>query len=147
MTFKLLQLGGFFISSIIVSLICNSLLLHFSKTLGIRNNNDVIVRWSNQSKPSLGGISFFVVFVFAAIAYSIVFSDENIFHNIQYVGLLAAGALAFVMGLADDAYNTKPLGKLFIQILCGVLFIVTNSSINITNNFYFDSIITVIWVG
>ena len=146
MTFKLLQLGGFFISSIIVSLICNSLLLHFSKTLGIRNNNDVIVRWSNQSKPSLGGISFFVVFVFAAIAYSIVFSDENIFHNIQYVGLLAAGALAFVMGLADDAYNTKPLGKLFIQILCGVLFIVTNSSINITNNFYFDSIITVIWV-
>ena len=45
-------------------IITNVILLRFSKSLGIRNKNDVIIRWSNESKPSLGGVSFFVVFVF-----------------------------------------------------------------------------------
>jgi UDP-GlcNAc:undecaprenyl-phosphate GlcNAc-1-phosphate transferase len=60
---NLLFLGGFFIGGIIVSLITNKLLLNFSESLGIRNKNDVVVRWSNQSKPSLGGVSFYVVFL------------------------------------------------------------------------------------
>lgn len=146
MYIKLIQLFVFFISGIIVSMVCNELLLRFSKSLGIRNNNDVIVRWSNQSKPSLGGVSFFVVFIFTSIGYSIVFSDENIFHNIQYVGLLASGLLAFTMGLADDAYNTRPIGKLLIQIFCGVLLVITNTSVNFTSNYYLDSLFTIIWV-
>lgn len=146
MYIKLVQLLFFFISGIVVSVICNDLLLRFSKSLGIRNNNDVIVRWSNQAKPSLGGISFFVVFIFTAIGYSILFSDENIFHNIQYVGLLASGLLAFTMGLADDAYDTKPLGKLLIQILCGVLLVITNTTINLTSNEIINALCTIVWV-
>lgn len=133
-------------AGIIVSMLLNVLLLRFSKSLGIRNNNDVIIRWSNQSKPSLGGVSFFIVFVFSAIGYSIVFTDEIIFQNKEYVGLLAAGSLAFIMGLADDAYNTKPLGKLFVQILCGVLLVITNTVINLTHIYSIDVAITIIWV-
>ncbi len=130
-----------------VSLICNTLLLRFSKSLGIRNKNDVVIRWSNESKPSLGGVSFFVVFVFAAIAYSIVFNEApNIFRNKQYVGLFTAGSLAFLMGLADDAYNTRPMMKLFVQILCGVLFVVTDTTIDLFHSFPIDAALTVIWV-
>lgn len=126
---------------------CNILLLNFSRSLGIRNKNDVVIRWSNESKPSLGGVSFFVVFVFAAIAYSIVFNEApNIFQNKQYVGLFTAGSLAFLMGLADDAYNTRPLMKLFVQISCGVLFVATGSMIDLFHNFYADAVITVLWV-
>jgi UDP-GlcNAc:undecaprenyl-phosphate/decaprenyl-phosphate GlcNAc-1-phosphate transferase len=143
---KILQLGGFFIFSVIISLLCNSLLLKFSKSLGIRNNNDVIVRWSNQSKPSLGGVSFYIVLIFSSIGYSIIFSDEYIFHNIQYVGLISAGSLAFVMGLADDAYNTRPIGKLLIQIFCGCLLVITNTYIQISGVFIIDATITVLWV-
>ena len=81
-----------------VAIVCNTLLLRFSRSLGIRNKNDVVIRWSNESKPSLGGVSFFVVFVFAAIAYSIVFHEApNIFQNKQYVGLFVAGSLAFLV--------------------------------------------------
>ena len=132
-----------------VSYVINILLLRFSQSLGIRNKNDVVVRWSNQSKPSLGGISFFVVFLFSAIGYSIVFSEDynyNIFRNTQYIGLFIAGSIAFLMGLADDAYNTKPLIKLAIQISCGIIFIFTGSMIQLTHVYWIDGAITVLWV-
>jgi UDP-GlcNAc:undecaprenyl-phosphate GlcNAc-1-phosphate transferase len=134
-------IGGFFLS-----LICNELLLRFSQSLGIRNKNDVVIRWSNQSKPSLGGVSFYVVFVFSAISFSVTSLNDNIFHNYEYVGLFSAASIAFLMGLADDAYNTKPLLKLFIQISCGVLFVVSGTVIGLTHIYIVDSILTVIWV-
>lgn len=144
---KILQLLAFCVAGIIISMVINSLLLRFSKSLGIRNNNDVIIRWSNQSKPSLGGVSFYIVFLFTAIGFSIVFSeDDSIFKNTEYIGLLTAGSLAFMMGLADDAYNTQPLVKLFIQILCGVVFVFTKTTIDLTHNTWIDGFITIIWV-
>jgi UDP-GlcNAc:undecaprenyl-phosphate GlcNAc-1-phosphate transferase len=136
----------FLIGGFILSLICNELLLRFSQSLGIRNKNDVVIRWSNQSKPSLGGVSFFVVFIFSAMAFSVTFPGENIFQNWEFVGLLAAGSLAFLMGLADDAYNTKPLFKLFIQISCGVVFILTGTVVDLTHIFYVDAVLTILWV-
>lgn len=147
MGIKILQLLAFCCVGIIISMVINSLLLRFSKSLGIRNNNDVVIRWSNQSKPSLGGVSLYIVFLFSAIGFSIVFSeDESIFKNTEYIGLLTAGSLAFIMGLADDAYNTQPLAKLIIQILCGVIFVFTDINIDLTHIAWLDGIITVIWV-
>ncbi len=143
---KILQIFGFAVGGIMISFFCNGLLLRFSRSLGIRNKNDVIVRWSNESKPSLGGISFFIVFVFSAIGYSIVFYEKNIFHDLKYIGLFVGASIAFLMGLADDAYNTRPLGKLFIQISCGLLLVVTNTSIDLFHVQSLDAIITVIWV-
>jgi UDP-GlcNAc:undecaprenyl-phosphate GlcNAc-1-phosphate transferase len=142
----ILVIIGFTICGVVCSILCNSLLLKFSHTLGIRNNNDVIIRWSNQSKPSLGGISFFAVFVFSAIVYSILFYEDIIFHNIQYVGMFVAGCVSFLMGLADDAYNTKPLPKLLAQIFCGVILVLTGTSIQLTGNNWIDASVTIIWV-
>lgn len=142
---KLLQIFGFLIGGLTISFVINGLLLRFSRTLGIRNKNDIYVRWSNQSKPSLGGISFYIVFVFSAIFYSILY-DELIFHNREYVGLLGAASIAFLMGLADDAYNTRPLLKLLVQILCGITFVLTGSLIDLFHNFYLDATLTVVWV-
>jgi len=144
-TLKIIQLVCFGLGGVLLAVITNILLLRFSKSLGIRNKNDVVIRWSSESKPSLGGVSFFVVFIFAAIAYSIVFDEVNIFQNKKYVGMFFAGSLAFVMGLADDAYNTRPYFKLLIQIICGVLFVVTGSYIHITGNFWINAIVTVVW--
>lgn len=137
---------GFLLGGILIALICNLLLLSFSHTLGIRNKNDVVVRWSNQSKPSLGGVSFFVVFVFSAIAVEAVTIKGNIFHDKQYLGLFAAGCLAFVMGLADDAYNTKPLFKLAAQIFCGLILVYTDTVIDLFHIPALDAVFTVLWV-
>lgn len=146
MNLTLTQIILFFVGGLLASYVSNILLLNFSQSLGIRNKNDVTIRWSNQSKPSLGGISFFVVFIFFAFAYSIIFKEDNIFQNRQYVGLLTAGTLAFLMGLADDAYNTKPLLKLFIQIVCGGILVYSGSIIHLTNNDFLDGGITIFWV-
>ncbi len=127
---------AFFIGGIIFSLSANKLLLTFSQSLGIRNKNDVVVRWSNQSKPSLGGVSFYIVFLFSFIVYS--FVSDKLFHNQEFIGLLLSGTLAFGMGLADDAYNTKPIAKLLVQVFCGVIFVYTGSIIDLTHNYLLD---------
>ncbi len=146
MIFKILQILGFAGGGLMVALITNVLLLHFARTLGIRNKNDVIVRWSSESKPSLGGISFFMVFIFASIGYSIMFDEVNIFQNKKYVGLFLSGSLAFVMGLADDAYDTRPWIKLVTQILCGVILALTGTHTDVFHEIYIDGPLTVLWV-
>ncbi len=146
LTYKILQIVGFAAGGLITALVCNVLLLRFAHSLGIRNKNDVVIRWSNESKPSLGGVSFFVVFGFAAICFSILFDEVNIFQNKQFVGLFAGGVLAFAMGLADDAYNTRPYLKLAIQILCGVLMVFTDTTIHLFHEPIIDAIFTVLWV-
>ncbi|MCH7535882.1 MAG: undecaprenyl/decaprenyl-phosphate alpha-N-acetylglucosaminyl 1-phosphate transferase [Bacteroidetes bacterium] len=66
--------------------------------------------------------------------------------NIQFIGLLFTTTLAFLMGLADDAYNTKPLLKLFVQISCGVIFVITDTKIQLFSNQLLNSVCTVMWV-
>lgn len=143
---QILQLLLFLFGGIIAAYICNLLLLQFSASLGIRNKNDITIRWSNQSKPSLGGVSFFIVFTFFAFAYSIIYQNETLFHNKQYIGLFTAGTLAFIMGLADDAYNTKPLLKLSAQIFCGVILAYTGTVIQLTSSAPINILLTVFWV-
>lgn len=94
----------------------------------------------------MGGVAFFVAFILGAIAYSIIFYTENIFHNKAFVGLFGAALLAFIMGLADDAYNTKPYLKLAVQLTCGCILVATDTCITITPYFLFNACITVTWV-
>jgi UDP-GlcNAc:undecaprenyl-phosphate GlcNAc-1-phosphate transferase len=136
----------FFFGAAFISLVVNMMLLRFSQTLGIRNKNDVIVRWSNQSKPSLGGISLFMGFLFSTVLFMILDPEPNVFSNISFVGLFLSASLAFIMGLSDDAYNTKPLFKLIVQILCGVTLVLTDTSIDFLHVSWIDNLITILWV-
>lgn len=129
-----------------VSLLLNAILLRFSKTLGVRNTKEDIIRWNNLVKPSLGGISFYVLFLLSVSAYSIIFHANEIFNNLQLSGLIAVCSMAFFMGLADDAYNTKPLLKFLVQVLCAVVLILTGTMINIFPNVYVNYLFTVLWV-
>ena len=136
----------FILGGTVLSLLINSLLLRFSRTLGIRNKNDVTIRWSNESKPSLGGISMFFTFIFSIMAFAMMADQHDIFENTLIQGFLGAGALAFLIGIADDAYNTRPLLKLLGQIMCGVLLVYTGSMIHFTHIDWLDNVLTVFWV-
>ena len=50
------------------------------------------------------------------------------------------------MGLFDDAYNTKPLIKFLTQFLCGVILILTGTTINLFNTPFIDYPLTVLWI-
>ena len=94
-------------------LVINTVLLKFSKTLGIRDKENTMVRWNPISKPALGGITFFMAFLVSTGCYGILFDHNELFKNGEVISMIGALCLAFVMGLADDAYNTKPWLKLF----------------------------------
>ena len=136
----------FFASGLICTLIFNRLLINFSASLGIRNKNDITVRWSNQSKPSLGGISLFLSFLGFIILYLFLNPSINLFSQGAFTGLFTAASLAFMMGIFDDVYNTRPLIKLSIQICCGLIFYYTGSMIEITAYPLLNITITVFWV-
>ena len=135
----------FFILAIIFSVLINGLFLKFAKTLGFKNNkDDTVIRWGNTSKPAFGGISFYIVFLMSFAIYAIVLADQKI--PTSFLGVLIACSIGFLVGLADDAYNTKPLLKFLGQFSCAIILILTGNSINIFEMDILNWICTSFWV-
>jgi UDP-GlcNAc:undecaprenyl-phosphate/decaprenyl-phosphate GlcNAc-1-phosphate transferase len=132
--------------SIAVGIVTNSLVINFAKTLGIRNKNDVTVRWSNESKPSLGGISMFFVFLVSGFVFSLLLAEELMLIQTEFIGLVIATSLGFAMGISDDAYDTRPFLKLSVQIGCGVIFAFTGNQVQLFDSEVVNVLITVLWV-
>ena len=137
---------SFFIGTIIFSILINGLFLKFTKSLGIRNTNETVISWSSEVKPAIGGLSFFIIFLLSTIAYPFFFQGTEYFLNLNFVGVLLACSLGFLMGLYDDAFNTDPFIKAFTQITCGLILISTDTYINIFPNIFLNYFVTLFWV-
>ncbi len=142
----LFQLGGFLLGGFLLSYGINLLSLRFAKSLGIRNKNDLTVRWSNESKPSLGGISLYFVFLFSGILFAIFYFEDHIFRDKEYLGLLGAASIAFILGITDDTFNTRPLIKLATQILCGVIIALSGTTVDLTSSSTANFALTIVWI-
>lgn len=138
--------AAYFITTILLSFLINGLFLKFASTLGTRNMPENIIRWSPQAKPSLGGISFFILFLLSIASYPILFVGQGGLFDKQLFGLLSACTLAFLMGLSDDAYNTKPVLKLAVQIMCALILIFTGTSISMFEFEYTNYALTIFWI-
>lgn len=136
----------FFFGMTAFALLINSILLRFVKTLGTKNQPGAVVRWSSETKPAIGGLALFILFLISFWVYSIVFDAKEVFDSVPILGLLIASTMGFVMGLTDDAYNTRPFLKLSVQILCGVILALTGSHIELFDNNIYNNILTVVWV-
>ncbi|MFH0894574.1 MAG: MraY family glycosyltransferase [Bacteroidota bacterium] len=136
----------YFFCAVFFSTLINGLFLRFTHTLGIRNHPEEIIRWSPKAKPSIGGISFYIVFLFSITSYFFIFRDIGLTTNIEFLGMLLACTVAFLMGLADDAYNTKPLLKLLVQVFCAVILIWSGIYIKVSPNEALNYTLTVFWV-
>ena len=136
----------FFLCAFGFSFLINALFLRFARTLGIRDKKETVIRWASTSKPAFGGISFYIVFLISLACYSMFFQAQEVLWNKKVVGLLGTATLAFMMGLADDAYNTKPLLKLFVQILCGVILCYSGIHIGLFPDMITNYLVTILWV-
>jgi UDP-GlcNAc:undecaprenyl-phosphate/decaprenyl-phosphate GlcNAc-1-phosphate transferase len=136
----------FFVAAFGFSFIINRFLLKFSRTLGIRNTSDTIIRWGSTSKPALGGISFYIIFLFSIIIISFLLPGDYDFFNLQTLGILLAVTVGFLTGLFDDAYNTHPWIKFFSQLLCGFILIFTGTYIDIFEIQVLNYALTIFWV-
>lgn len=138
--------GLFFGLSVVFSFMINSLFLKFAKTLGIRDKDDTVIRWGTQSKPAVGGFSFYIVFLLSIIIYSVFFDSNQVFLSKQFIGILLASMLGFLIGLADDAYNTRPFLKFSTQVTCAIILLVTGTSINLSYVNELNYALTIVWV-
>ena len=103
--FKFFFYSLFFLITILFSVLINFLILRFSNNLGMRNieQNMQQVRWASTTKPSLGGFSFYIVFLISVSMIGVFPVMDDSFFNKQLVGLIVASSLGFLLGLADDA--------------------------------------------
>ncbi len=127
------------------SIVINKLLLKFSKNLGMRNlDKKEEIRWSSVRKPAFGGISFFLCFLISFAMLGIIPHEDNTV--LPLIGIAGASTLGFLLGLADDAYNTNPLVKIFGQITCAFILIVTGIVLPVTSSEPINFIFTIVWV-
>jgi len=130
-----------------LSLAINYLLLKFSFNLGTRNNLAFKqVRWTAHVKPSIGGISFFIIFLLSWGIYGFISQEKGIVPDKQIIGIVAATSLGFLAGLYDDAFNTNPLLKFILQLSCGIILISFNVKISISNLEFINILFTLVWV-
>lgn len=135
-----------FILALIFSVLTNRIFLRFSRNLGIRNLDDNIIRWASTSKPSFGGISFFIVFLLVLTVGQFVFPDLSTTFDSRLIGILLASAAAFLVGLADDAYNTNPSLKFIAQFVCALILIFSGTYIELFEWDWANYGLTVFWV-
>lgn len=137
----------FFMISTLFSFLINWLFLKFSFNLGTRHQSTAAqVRWANTVKPAIGGISFFIVFLISISVIGALPREGSYMLDKKLIGIIASSALGFILGLADDAYNTNPLAKFIAQLSCAFILIISDVYIHVTGNPAFDFAVTVMWV-
>jgi UDP-GlcNAc:undecaprenyl-phosphate/decaprenyl-phosphate GlcNAc-1-phosphate transferase len=143
--YLVLVYSAFFVGCVVLSFLINRLFLRFLYTLGIREQ-DKVIRWGTSSKPSVGGFSFFIIFLLSIVCYSIFFDVNKVFMSREFFGMLMACILGFLLGLADDAYNTQPFLKFNAQLTCGILLMVSGLQVNVSSWEPLNYFLTVFWV-
>jgi UDP-GlcNAc:undecaprenyl-phosphate/decaprenyl-phosphate GlcNAc-1-phosphate transferase len=110
---------------------------HFNTT-----NKSIIsqVRWAVSPKSTLGGISFFIVFVISTFSIPD-YSTNNIFPLLFF-----AFSTAFGFGLSDDFYHTSPFVKFIGQLITALFFIYGGIVITISESIIFNYFFTILWV-
>lgn len=139
----------FIIGSIWLSYVLNRILLRFSTNLGTRKSGEV--RFASTAKPSVGGFTFYIIFLLAFLCALFLFPQYLAAYTRETAGLFAACTLGFLLGLFDDAYNTKPALKFTGQFICGMILVFSDLYINIvppgiSGSMTYNTIFTLIWV-
>lgn len=149
MVFNFQVVAVFFVSAFLLSIILNKIFLRFTTNLGTRSSGEV--RFASTSKPSVGGFTFYISFLLCFISIVLIFPEYLLENNREAAGLFAACSLGFILGFADDAYNTNPVLKFSGQIACGIILVFSDLYIPLidlsySGAFAINTAFTVIWV-
>ena len=100
-----------FVAVFLFGYAAHGLFLRFSRGLGVRQPAALgQERWSAEVKPSVGGLTFFLCF---SISISLLpIEGLNVLSELKRTSFTAACCLGFLLGLADDTYDTVPIVKL-----------------------------------
>jgi len=136
----------FFLLSTGFAVVINILLLRLSKKMQLNNHNNGEIRWQSGSKPVLGGIGFFILFLLSVSSYFMLPFHTTSFFGKELFALLGASTLGFLIGLYDDALNMNAGVKFGGQIACGLFLIIMGIYIPITPYGFINYAFTLLWV-
>lgn len=128
---------------VMLAFLVNTVLLRFLKNLGT-NKRAAEVRWSRQAKPTIGGVSFFIGLI-ASVLLVAWHTSDSLSVPIELWLLGVASLSAFLMGLADDVWHTRPGGKFAVQVACGVLVYLAGVDPLVFGTPIFDAAFVVLW--
>ncbi len=135
----------FVISCISLSYVVYRFLLKRSNKYILKKANVGGIRWGLQTKPIVGGLGFFSIFLFATLFF--MFSHGlNFTEDYQLFGVIMVVTISFMMGLADDIMNTPPFFKFFVQLLSAAVLIYFGFIIDVSPVKAINYTITVFWV-
>jgi UDP-GlcNAc:undecaprenyl-phosphate GlcNAc-1-phosphate transferase len=138
---------GLFICSFLLSIILNYLLLNFTKSLKkgkIKINQD---RWTNEYTPTIGGTTFFIVFLLAIIFFNLLSPYKGLEINFKEIIFITLGAtFSYLLGLLDDACFLNPIIKFIIQLFISFIMILGGIYINIFASLWLNYLLTVLWI-
>lgn len=135
----------FTICSILVAFISFSSLLKKGKLAQLKKTNDKGERWASQRKPIIGGIGFYILFIFSVLYYLLFESKQGTEDNSFWILLLTC-SLGFFSGLWDDLKGSTPRMKLLIQLLIGVIIIISGNGVTAFDSNWMNYPITIFWV-
>lgn len=145
--------GAYGIIATAFAAIVNYLLLRSVKNIGIKNagsqsNNGHanLVRWASQAKPTLGGFSFFILFLLSVSSYYLLPFKNTELPARELFALLGSVSTGFVVGLVDDSFHMPPRFKFAGQLLCALLMTGMGVYINATDVFWLNALFTTFWV-
>ncbi len=105
------------------SIILNNILLRFSTNFGVSSRQSQnLIRWASTTKPTTGGISFYITFLLGSTLL-LILHPELALTSPEYLALFLSATMAFLVGFADDAYGTHPWLKLAGQFCCGIILL------------------------
>lgn len=121
-------------------------LLKRSNKYVMKKANINAVRWGSQTKPVVGGMVFFAIFLFSFINSFLFSGAKSSSIDIKLIAIIITVTLAFLMGLGDDMINTSHYFKFIVQILCSFILIYFGFVINVSPYAAINYIITGLWV-
>lgn len=117
-----------------------------NRSLVRRHGQSTAVRWTAQTKPPIGGIGFYLLFVLVSVFYVLFPFGAAFFLTKEIIALLLAASLGFVVGLIDDAYTTPPFFKFVGQLLCAIILIAFGVVIPLSEMSILNALFTIFWV-
>lgn len=138
----------FFIFAAIAGYYLNVILIEYDYRTRLSANPKAQTqeRWASGRKPLVGGVSFYILFLVSLAAYHFLPRVNEPDYLNEGLPLLLSGSLGFIVGLADDAYTTRPFLKFLGQTICGLIFIACGVYIHFFDFAPADYFLTLFWV-
>lgn len=133
--------------SLVFSYVLNLVFINFAGRLGSLSRGETNqIRWASTSKPLVGGMTFFIVFLIGIVITALLPEVAPLKETADYIPFLITLTLGFLVGLADDAFTTKPILKFIGQMMCAAILIAFDVRIELFDIAILDNILTILWV-